>query len=287
MAITTATMLVSKPTPSMPLRYGLFQAAVGPLDLPVHARNGGLQYVHAMCGEGFGYEIECIADQNSKAADFVSGTETVLGAPFMVYATVTCGSVGFSYEEQRSLVVERLKSVEQGVVETIFSTGTFGQDPSLLAADGIVTVTGGGTTSVEVVSELERAMYCGFDTTASNYGPAAYLHMPIPVFNDLKSEHLIELGPDGRWRTPMGSVVSAGCYAGNDPAGVAAADGTFWIYATGQTTVWRTPDEAIQVAPVEGSLDRATNQMLMLAEREYVVTYECNGFAKPVTLWTP
>lgn len=283
MAITTAPMLVSKPTPSMPLRYGLFQAAVGPLDLPVHARTGGLQYVHNMCGEGFGYEILCVAPHASKT--IAGTTETVLGAPFMVYASHVCGTVGFSYGEQQAFVVEKLKSVEQSVVEEIFSTGTFGQDPSLLAADGIVTVAGGGTTAVDVVSELERAMYCGFGATASNYGPAAYLHMPIPVFNELKLEHLIEF--DGtRWRTPMGSVVSAGCYAGNDPAGAAAVDGTFWIYITGQTTVWRTPDDQIQVAPVEGSLNRTTNQMLMLAEREYVVTYECNGFAKPVTLWT-
>lgn len=284
MAITTASMLVSKPTPSTPLRYGLFQAAVGPLDLPVHARTGGLQYVHAMCGEGSGYEITCGITPASKSFD---GTvETVLGAPFVVYAALTCGAVGFDFTEQRSLVVEKLKSVEQAVVEQVFSTSAFGQAPGLLAADGIVPVTGGGTTAVEVVSELERAMYCGFDTTASNYGPPAYLHMSIPVFNELKAQHLIDLGTDLRWRTPLGTVVSSGCYAGDDPDGVAAADGTFWIYITGQTTVWRTSDADLQVAPVEGSLDRTTNQMLMLAEREYVVTYECNGFAKAVTLWT-
>lgn len=291
MAIVTAPELVSKPTPSAPLRYGLFQAAVGPLDLPVHARNGGLQYIHTMCGEGFGYEIECLLNQNSKAAAFESGVETVLGAPFMVFATVTCPAVGFNEAERVELVMQRLKSVEQSVVEEIFSTGTFGQDPSLLAADGITTVTGGGTTSVEVVSELERAMYCGFGGVASNYGVPAYLHMPIPVFNDLRSEHLIEF--DGtRWRTPMGSVVSTGCYAGNDPDGVAAADGVFWIYITGQTTVWRSSDEFVAehvraMVSNGGSFNRTTNEMLLLAEREYVVTYECNGFAKPVTLWTP
>lgn len=285
MAITTAPMLLSKPTPSMPLRYGLFQAAVGPRDLPVHARNGGLQYVHALCGEGFGYEIACIGDQASKADSFEAGLDTVLGAPFIVYATVTCGTVGYTSDELRSFVVERLKGVEQSVVEQVLSTGDFGQAPGLTAADGIVTVTGAGTTAVEVVSELERAMYCGFDTTVSNYGPPAYLHMAIPVFNELKSQHLIEF--DGtRWRTPLGTVVSTGCYANNDPDGDPAADGTFWVYITGQTTVWRTGDSEIFVPPIEGALNRATNQVTMIAEREYVVTYECDGFAKAVTLWT-
>jgi len=93
--------------------------------------------------------------------------------------------------------------------------------------------------------------------------------------------------PNGtRWRTPMGTVVSAGCYANHDPAGAVPADGVFWMYLTGQTTIWRTPDNGVLIAPVEGSLDRTTNQMKLIAEREYVVTYECGGFAKAVTLWT-
>ena len=83
----------------------------------------------------------------------------------------------------------------------------------------------------------------------------------------------------------MGSVVSAGCYAGNTPGGVVPADGTFWVYITGQTTVWRTPDSEVMISPLEGALNRTTNQFRMLAEREYVVTYECDGFAKAVTLW--
>lgn len=282
MATTIPPVLIDKPTPSMPLRYGLLQAAVGPLDLPVHARDGGLQYTTALCGDGFGYEIACIDAQASKADAFTeNGTTTVLGAPFIIFATLVCGTVGFSDEELRSLVMERLRGVEQGVLEEIFSTGTFGQDPGLLTADGIVTVTGGGVTAVEVISELERAMYCG----DVKYGPAAYLHMPIPVFNELKSQHLIEFGTDNRWHTPLGTVVSAGCYTGDDPDGTPAADGTFWVYITGQTAVWRTSDDQVQVAPVEGSLDRTTNQMMMMAEREYVVTYECGGFAKAVTLW--
>lgn len=285
MAITTAPMLVDKPTPSMPLRYGLFQAAVGPLDLPVHARNGGLQYINPLCRTGNLYENECPPSAlDSKAAFFGVGTETVLGAPFLATATITCGTVGFTYEELRAMTLEALKGVEQTLVEEALSTGAEGQDPSLLAADGIITVTGGGATAVEVISELERARYCGFGANQTNYGPPGYLHMAIPVFNELKSQHLIDF--DGtRWRTPMGTVVSTGCYANNDPAGAAPVDGVFWVYITGQTTIWRTSDANVHIAPVEGSLDRTTNQMLMLAEREYVVTYECDGFAKAVTLW--
>lgn len=286
MVATIPPILIDKPTASMPLRYGLFQAAIGPFDLPVHARNGGLQYVTGLCGDGFGYEIECVNAQDSKAAAFTeNGSTTVLGAPFIVFATMVCGTVGFSFEEQRSLVMERLSGVEQSVVEEVFSTSAFGQSPGLLAADGIVTVTGAGDSVVNILSELERARYCGFTGNTTQYGPPGILHVAIPVFNELKSLHVIDF--DGtRWRTPMGTVVSSGCYANNNPAGVAPADGVFWMYLTGQTTIWRTSDNDVQIAPVEGSLDRTTNQMMMLAEREYVVTYECGGFAKAVTLWT-
>lgn len=278
-------LLPASPAPSMPLRYGLLQAAVGPLELPVHARNGGLRYVTSLCAEGFGYEIECIGDQNSKASEFALGTTTVTGLPFIIAATLTCGTVGYTFEEQRAFVMARLLGVEQSVLEDIFSTSALGQGPGLVAADGITTVTGAGDSVVNVLSELERARYCGFTGNMTQYGPPGYLHVAIPVLNALKAEHVLEW--DGtRWRTPMGTVVSAGCYANNDPAGAAPADGVFWMYLTGQTVIWRTPDSEVQVAPVEGSLNRTTNQMMMLAEREYVVTYECGGFAKPVTLWT-
>lgn len=286
MVATIPPVLLDSYRPPRDLRYGLFAAANGPLDLPVHGRNGGVQYVTAVCGEGFGYEIECLTAQDSKSAAWTeNGTETVLGAPFMVFATMQCGSAGYTFDEQKSLVIERLLGVEQSVVEEVFSTSTFGQSPGLTAADGIITVTGAGDSVVNVLSELERARYCGFTGNTTQYGPKAVLHVAIPVLNALKQEHLVDW--DGtRWRTPMGTVVSAGCYANNDPAGAAPADGVFWMYITGQTTIWRTSDANIQVAPVEGSLDRTTNQYMMLAEREYVVTYECGGFAKPVTLWT-
>jgi hypothetical protein len=277
-AVGAPVLLEAKPTPSMPLRYGLFQAAVGPLELPIHARQGGLQYVNEICGEGFGYEVNCIDALDPKTFD--SGLEIVTGVPFVVYSTILCGSVGFTQAEFNAMAVSRLLSVEQTIVEQVFSSGDVGQAPSLANNTPAATIIAtGGITAVDVVSELENAIYC-----TSQYGPPAFLHMPLAVINELISEHLLSW--DGtRWRTPMGSIVSAGCYSNLDPAGAAAVDGTFWIYATGQTAIFRSPDSEIFVAPVEGTLDRTTNQQLILAEREYVVTFECASYAKAVVLW--
>jgi hypothetical protein len=237
-----------------------------------------LQYVNEICGEGFGYEVNCIADLDAKTFD--NGLEVVTGVPFVVYSTILCGSVGFTQAEFNAMAVSRLLSVEQTIVEQVFSSGDVGQAPSLANNTPAATIIAtGGVSAVDVVSELENAIYC-----TSQYGPPAYLHMPLAVINELMSQHLLTW--DGtRWRTPMGSIVSAGCYSNLDPAGAAAVDGTFWIYATGQTAIWRSPDSEIFVAPVEGTLDRTTNQQLILAEREYVVTFECASYAKAVVLW--
>lgn len=280
MVATIPPVQIERPAFESRLRYGLFQAAAGPFEnTDLHFRNGGIEYRHTMCGPGYGYEVECGTFPGT-AKTFDDGISTVLGVPFIVYATFNCGSVGYTQAEFQQMGVAKLKSVEQSIVETVFSSGTFAQAPSLANNPDVVTVVGGGTTSGQVLSELETAFYC-----TEGYGYPATVHVPIAVFNDLKERHLIEW--DGlRWRTPMGSTVSSGCYANLDPAGAAPLAGTFWMYITGQTGIWRTPDSQLFVAPVEGSLDRTTNQQKMLVEREYVVAFECTPYAKAVVLWT-
>src|SRR5690349_13908227 len=185
MVATIPPLLIGKPTPAFPLRYGLLSAAVGPLDLPVHGRNGGLQYVNSMCGGTYGYEVACLDDQLEKT--FENTLQTVLGVPFVVYSTFVCGPVGFTAEEFQQFGLQQLMSVEQSIVEQVFSSGDFAQAPSLSNNPDVVTVTTGATDPVDVISELENAIYC-----TSGYGAPAYLHMPIAVFNHLKQEHLID-----------------------------------------------------------------------------------------------
>ncbi len=272
----------SKPTPNTPLRYGLFQAAVGPKDFPdIHMRGGGLWYRAAPCGTGQGYEINCLDALDTKVFSD-SGLDIVTGVPFVVMANYECMPTGDTPEQAlaqaEALTLQTVVIWEQALVEAVFSSGVVAQAPSLANNPAVVTLTPTSTNVIDVISELENAMYC-----TSQYGQPAYLHMPIFVFNRMKSEHLIEF--DGkRWRTPMGSVVSPGCYAGTDPDGAEPDPGVFWIYATGQTTVWRSADAFI--APVEGAWNRTTNEYTGLAEREYVVTFECAIYAAPTTLWT-
>lgn len=274
---------IDKPTPSLPLRYGLFQAAVGPLDFPdVHMLGGGLNFNEAMCGGGQGYAINCIDALDLKTFN-TGGLNLVTLVPFVVMSNYTCAlSTNFDEGFAERMAREKFFSVEQSVVESVFADGLFDQAPSLANnTPNATTVVTSAVNVADVVSELEDAIYC-----TSQYGPSAYLHAPIPVLNALKREHLIDF--DGmRWRTPLGTVVSSGCYSGNSPAGAAPAAGTFWIYITGQTVVFRTPVSNLEQIPVEGALNRTTNQYTGLVEREYAVGYECAAYAADVTLWTP
>jgi hypothetical protein len=267
---------IELPSPTQPLRYGLFSAANGPFDLPVHARQGGLQYEHAMCGPGFGYEVECAPNLNTKPAG--EPTEVVTATPFVVATKIRCGSVGHTEADWRRLGVQQLKSIEQSQVEQIFSAGTFNADPSLANNADVVDVVTAAVSIVDVIGVLEDSMY------STGYGVPAVLHLPFQLGERAKSEHLLDW--DGtRWRTVVGTIVSIGDYANLSPAGAAPAAGTFWAYITGQTSIWRTADSDVFVAPIEGTFNRTTNQVDVLVEREYVVAFECGGFAEDVTLW--
>jgi hypothetical protein len=99
----------------------------------------------------------------------------------------------------------------------------------------------------------------------------------------MASQHLIYAdkehpmpGNAAVWRTAIGSAVSIGNYPSLSPAGALPAVGTQWIYMTPPVKIWRQSDEQVFVSPVEGALNRATNQETWLAERTYVMGFECD-----------
>lgn len=263
--------------PGVPQRYGLFTVANGPLDMPDHAEYGGLEFETPRCVLPAGYNSECPpAAQDAKT--FLAGPTTVIGDPFVVRSSITCGAVGMTNERLRSLVFERLTAGGQARVEDIISRETFGSNPGFLGAT-VITPDCAVDDVRAVVGALEEAAYAA-------YGPAITLHVPFKAASYVKAEHLIE--KDGPiWRTPAGSAVSIGNYANLSPAGAAAAAGTAWIYATSQVTIWHTPDPQVFIPSLEEALNRTTNQVLGQAERWYIVAFECVLSAANVVLCTP
>jgi hypothetical protein len=273
MAVLTAPELLPVSPSATGNRYGLFTAANGPLDLPQHARTGGLQYESAVCVLPTGYAIACTPGSKT----FGAGPTTITGNPFIVYASMTCGTVGHSAEELRAMMLARLKAGEQSIVEDVFSRGTVGQSPSLANnTPNLGVAAGTPINAAHAVALLEKALY-------STYGPLGVLHIPMQAYPYLAFRNiLVKDGPV--WRTPMGTPISFGNYAGLTVAGAAPAAGHITFYITGATNVFRTSDTDVFINEFGSTVNLTTNQFFLVAEREYVVTYDCTGFAIDVDL---
>jgi hypothetical protein len=271
-------VLVQRPgslTPS----YGLFKVvtAMGTMsdNLPVHARQGGLEYETHVCGIPYCYETNCIETLGTKTID--DEFTIVTGDPFVVVTDLTCGLPSMTDERMRRFLREKAVAGEQATVELTFSNGDCGANPSLANSTPAATALAASADPVTAVALLEEALY-------STYGLVGVLHIPYFAGPWFKANHLIELDAAGVWRTAAGTAVSIGNYSGVSPVGVAPGAGAAWIYITGQVSIWRTAESDVFVTPFDAAIDRTTNQVNAFREREYVVTYECGAFATLTTL---
>jgi hypothetical protein len=257
MATIIPSLIVAAPEP-LRRRYGLFDAAAGPLDLPAHGEGGGIRYVPLTCGTAYAYGIDCYnTDNPAPAKPLDSDNEEIETGSFVVLSTLNCSAVGYTLDEYRTKVRRRLEGAEQAAVEDAFWTGADFESNSL----GIRSLAGTAEDVdpgydpgliTDVLGALERYAY-----TEQGYGFQAVVHAPVEVAAFAAEAGLVV--PDGtRKVTPMGSVWDFGAY----PAGN--------VIITGQTTVWRTPDITIYDA-----FDNATNERLLVAERGYAVSFDC------------
>lgn len=282
--IANARVYVPRPGIITQRPFGLFSAANGPLDIPVHARQGGLEFQTVTCDLPTCFDSFCAAVDATDKTFTSGGPSLITGDPFVVRSDLECAPVGLTDAQLRMWLLERLRAGEQSVVERTFSMGFCAAAPSLSNNTPAATNAGPSATIVEAVGELEAALY-------AVYGQLGVIHAPFLAANYMKATHLIERdGPV--WRTAAGTVVSIGNYAGEGPAGEDPAAGTQNLYITGQVTVWRTPDSDVFATTMADALQRVPdgdpaingNQVFGQAEREYVVAFECAAFYTLTTL---
>lgn len=276
--LTNQRELVRRPGSITP-QYGLFTVAqaAGTLSdqLPVHARQGGLEFVSALCDQPTCYETNCLPDLDLKPAG--EPYDVVLGDPFIALTSLLCGSVGMTSELMQDILRQRAIAGEQMLVESVFSTGDCGQAPSLSNNAVPATDVGNSTDVVDAVSQLEGAFY-------ATYGLPGVLHVPYIASAYFMQAVQMYRDAAGIWRTPLGTAVSIGNYAGLDAAGGAPAAGATNIYITSPVFIWRAAESEVFYTPFEAALDRATNQVNAYREREYIVTFECTHFVSETTL---
>lgn len=250
-------LIVPAPEP-LGRRYGLLDAASGPLDLPTHGQGGGVRYVPNGCGSAYAYGVACYeapATPPDKPID--TDDDEVSTGVFAVLSTLNCGAPGYDEATLRAKVLRRLESDEQSTVETALWSGLDFEGNSLdirsLSGEAVdIGLSFTPDTVSEAVAALERYAYF-----TQGYGGVAYIHAPIEVAAFAASEGMLVERNGIRRVTPMGSVWVFGAY----PAGS--------MIITGQTTVWRSE------VSVASAFDRVTNERLLLAERTYAIGFDC------------
>ena len=117
-------------------------------------------------------------------------------------------------------------------------------------------------------------------------GLPGVIHAPALSAPYFTGSHVVYKDSDRIWKTDFDTKVSFGNYAGEGPTGQAASSGTAWVYITGQVAVWRTPDDQLFLPPLGQVINRSTNLIETIMEREYVISYDCYAAGVEVTLDT-
>lgn len=279
-----------------PLPYGLWDAAQHPAPDP-HWRQG-VTYIERCPDAAVTYD-ECLAVTGTggappaPAAKADNVDQRFRGAtPFTVFAEFDCSPVGLADAERAA--VDALARIENWQIERVFSTGSTGgitsafphlaADAEIVDAQGITlqtaasaVVTGAGVDVADGLGRLEAEL-------AACYGGQGVIHIPTSALPTFAAWDLAVLR-DGLLYTPRGNLLVVGSgYANTSPAGVAAPAGSAWIYATGAVFGYRSD---VFFTRSRESFDRAENTMKMIAERTYVLGFECCLIAALVDLGVP
>lgn len=274
MAVAPA-LYVAAPTIT-PARYGLVSAADMVVESDPHFVNG-IEFEQNPCGPAKLAANECVTSPGAER-EVPDGIDVVESGPITVYNGFTCRAVGVSEAEMLDRARKSLSGGEWAAVEkAVWSQG----DPLRLMNDG----TGEGAETEVLTTEavsLVKGIGLLEEHLADQYGGVGVIHAPRGVAGFAAERRQIDV-EGGRKVTTLGTRWSFGNYPNTDIDGVAAAVDTAWLVATGAVAVRRSE---VKQRPTNlgEALDRRTNEIFAIAERTYVVSWECVQAAVLVTL---
>lgn len=279
--------------PFTPPSFGLLSPATTSLDLTGEQWRLGIQW-QATCPDSNGTYGECttLADAPEPSPKGETWDWVARGAtPVTVYSRVDCAPVGqwsqLSPRNQRAL----LRS-EERELERIFWTGVADENSGNvttyphLAYDGLTIFDGDDLIQPNptIVTAIPQTIEVGIgmleDAMRDCYPGVATLHVPIRLASLMAEAYLLNQrsGPV-MYTSSVGSKVVFGNYPGTSPDGT-DTPGVTWVYATGEVFYQREPMPHTFTA-VE-SFDRDVNTLSMIAERTYVIGWDCCLVAIPI-----
>lgn len=295
-----------------PLQYGLWSVVQDRSATPDRWRSG----VHwqPICGTAVTTYDECVVVTGTggppppPAAKAATHTIAARGAqPFTVVAEVDCSPVGYVNDPDevtnaRNAARVALSRTELVQVESAFWTGIAGGQrtvfPRLAAnaaftnSDRILMQTAATTVTGSTVLDIVEAM--GYLESRLNacLGGQGVIHVPEILYPALVNSYQLVMvgGPNGpQLRTWKGNLVAIGAgYPGTGPDGTVTPNAA-WIYGTGPVFAYRGmepgPDgNMTDEYKISEWLDRSENTMKVIAERTYLLGFDCCHFAVNVSL---
>lgn len=255
------------PSPVTGQRYGLFSTALFPTDDVRWSM--GVEFEPL---EGSAAELrpsQCV-DDYTPTVEPAAPPPAQEALPFVVVGGYDCKATSRDPEEAEQRARLALAAGEERAVERALMGGVGAAAPQFAVATAIGPA--GGTSIVEAFRLLEGALGETHHSLGTIHLPrslAIYGHRE-PVFKR-EGQHL---------ETCLGTYVACGSgyeQANRSPAGVPAAPGEFWIYATGRPTI-RRGEVFVQPDP-EHFLNKANNDFVILAQRDYLVSFDEPAFA--------
>lgn len=259
-----------------PSRYGLATAGDLVIESDLHFRNG-IEHEQNPSGPAKLSAAECAAGPSAtRTVD--DGIPTVKSGPIIVYNGFTCRAVGLTEDDMLSRARLALTGGEWAAVERAVWASA---DPLRLMNDGDVD---GAETEVLTTQAVSLTKGVGLleDLLGEQYGGVGVIHAPRAVAGFAAKDWQVDT-ENGRKVTNLGTRWSFGSYPNTGPDGAPAAADTAWLVATSAVAIRRSEITQRPVTFAE-AVNRRTNEVFAIAERTYVVSWECVQAAALVTL---
>jgi len=267
-----------------PSQYGLLTVAQTPPSADAHWMNGVTYQTRCINSADTIYDA-CIAVTGTgpppAAPSKTNNTSLVFrgATPFTVYTEFACAPIGIADAQQ--IATDALaqsapweveyafwtgKAANQNVVYPHLAAGTQVLDADSIILQSAATTVTGSAVNVRVgIGLLEEAI----GNCSNGQG---VIHVQRKVLSALFFSQLVE-SRGGQLFTKSGNLVAVGSgYPGTGPTGQAITAITSWMFATGTVFAMTGP---VRVLNQRETLDRTTNTVAMLAERTYLLGWDC------------